>query len=835
MYPSRRLALLGGLLLALLVRTPPGSPAAAPPPSLATRAAAVLRTHCAACHGGRGWGGFKGGFAHVLDRDRLVGRGQVVPGNADASPLYQRVRDGEMPPPRKGVSPTFTAADRDLLQRWIAAGAPGPAATAVALLDEPAVQRLVAADLEKRPPRQRRFVRYLSLAHLAARPAGEVQAARQALARLVNSLSWHPRLTLPQPVDPGRLLFRIDLRDYRWSARAWDRLAANYPYRLPEVAAEQLVLRADWFLATASRPPFYPDFLQLPTTDKNLERLLQVDVAANLQDDNAVRAGFNGSGVARHNRLLERHDGAWGAYWRSYDFNEGTGRQNLFERPLGPAPGPAGFRQAGGEAIFDLPNGLHAYLLFDGDGKRVDKAPGDIVSDPKRPDKLVENGLSCIGCHTAGLIPKDDQVRPHVLKNARAFNRETRDAVLALYAPAARTRALLDADNTRFLAALAKLGITPGDPEPVSTAVLRYEAVLDVQTAAAEVSQSPAQLAAALRQDEELGRALGALLARGGTVQRQVWEEAFPKLAKVLRLGAVRPTPVAGAFHGHKGAVRALAWAPDGRTAASAGDEAVYVWDAATGRLRWRLEGHSGAVSALAFSADGRRLLSAGADRVVRLWDTGDGKLLLRLVGHTEPVRAVAFTPDGRRALSAGEDRCIRLWDLRTSRELDALTGHAGTITALAVSADGKRMLSAGTDRSLRLWDLGSGADLGNLTGHTGEVHAVAFAPDGRHAASGGADRTLRVWDVAKKQLLATIRDHPSTVVSVAFSADGRRAWSASTRGDAGDRPVRGWDLVARRATAGPDPGRVEVAALGRDGRLLFSPADGELRLTNLR
>src|SRR5262249_34517401 len=156
----------------------------------------------------------------------------------------------------------------------------------------------------------------------------------------------------------------------------------------------------------------------------------------------------------KNNRVLERHDAAHGAYWRSYDFSDNTGRQNVFERPLGPAPGPRGFAHAGGEIIFSLPNGLQGYLLVDRDGRRVDKAPGDIVSDPRRPDRLVENGLSCMGCHAAGLLPKDDQVRAHVLHNPRAFSPADREAILALYVPATRFRALMREDIARFTRAL---------------------------------------------------------------------------------------------------------------------------------------------------------------------------------------------------------------------------------------------------------------------------------------------------------------------------------------------------------------------------------------------
>src|SRR5207244_4177414 len=146
-----------------------------------------------------------------------------------------------------------------------------------------------------------------------------------------------------------------------------------------DTGTELAHLRGDWFVATASRPPLYQDLLQLPPTDRALERLLQVDVPTNLKEETAARAGFNDSGVSKNNRLIERHDAAYGAYWRSYDFAENTGRQNLFEHPLGPQTGETSFQHAGGEMIFHLPNGLHGYLLADSTGRRIDKGPIEIV------------------------------------------------------------------------------------------------------------------------------------------------------------------------------------------------------------------------------------------------------------------------------------------------------------------------------------------------------------------------------------------------------------------------------------------------------------------------
>src|SRR5262249_1189689 len=237
---------------------------------------------------------------------------------------------------------------------------------------------------------------YFTLTHLynAGRPDADLQACRHAVAKLINSLSWHARVARPQAVDPAATVLRIDLRHYKWSAKDWERLLAVYPYQVPRKSAatkeiaettscELAFLRADWFVATASRPPLYQDLLQLPTFDRTLERLLQVEVLTGIQEETAVRAGFNNSGVSNNNRLIERHRSGFGGYWRSYDFSDNAGRQNLFDHPLGPAPGQNSFEHSGGEILFNLPNGLQGYMLVDKSGRRVDRAPLEIVSDPK--------------------------------------------------------------------------------------------------------------------------------------------------------------------------------------------------------------------------------------------------------------------------------------------------------------------------------------------------------------------------------------------------------------------------------------------------------------------
>jgi hypothetical protein len=771
-----------------------------------------------------------------------VDRGHVVPGKLLASPLYQRVHDGEMPPGAKRKA--FTSADHDALRDWILAGAPTGTVATVQVLTESDALRLIRGDLQALPARQRRFARYVTLGHLGNRPAVQQQTVREALAKLVNSLSWHPRLRAPRPIDARRLVFRLDLRHYRWTARQWDKIAATYPYRpsdpgsLARAAAalagcDQPLVRADWFIATASRPPFYHDFFQLPTSDRALERLLQVDVPGNIEDETAVRAGFNGSGVARGNRLLERHDGLHGAYWRSYDFSDNTGRQNLFEYPLGPAPGAAGFRHAGGEIIFHLPNGLQGYMLVDADGKRIDRAPGEIVSDPKRPDKIVENGLSCIGCHATGIIPKDDQVRSHVLKNPRAFTVEQRDSILALYAPVARFRALVKEDNDRFAAALKRLDLKPAEPEPVSAVVLGYEEVLTLERAAGELGVTKEALAGLLRRSTDLARTLGPLTARG-TIQRAVFEEVFPRLLRELPGNGEEDStkrPVTGVFGGHRGGVRALAWSANGKVFASAGDDGtVRIHDVATGKSR-QIGGYLDEPRALSFSRDGKQLLTGGADRVVSVWDVARGNRLTRLIGHTAGVRAVCFCPDGKQAVSAGEDRAVRVWDLASGKQTAALTGHRGTITSLAISSDGKLVLSGSADRTVRLWRLAEGKEVLRYD-HAREVSAVAFSADGKRIISGGVDRAVVVHDVEKAEAVRRLTGHPGTVVSLGIRPGGS-ILTVCANAEEKEQAFRLWNLSSGRAKPAGPTGSIEAVAAAPDGRVLFA-VRGVIRLMSI-
>jgi WD40 repeat protein/mono/diheme cytochrome c family protein len=838
--------------LALSVNT---ARAADTPTELAQKAHAILNTHCHRCHGQNG--SLEGGFNYILDHDKLIVRKKIVPGQAEQSPLYKRVASGKMPP---AGQPRPTPAEVALLKQWIEAGAPGVTTTiARRQTTESDILQWILADLEKMDKRSRRFARYFTLTPLANAGAGpdELQSYRNALAKLLNSLSWHPRITLPTPVDADGLVLRIDLRDYQWDANLWNRLLADYPYGILQdsglaravmvsTATRMPHVRLDWFVATASRAPLYYDLLQMPTNSSELERQLRVDVALDIQQERIARAGFIGSGISRNNRILERHDAQNGVYWRTYDFDAIPqnltdrdlllpDRRNIFAYPLGPGQTDNTFLHAAGEIIFNLPNGLQGYMLINNNNQRIDKGATAIVSDPKRPDRAVEAGVSCMSCHASGILIKADQIRDHVAKNPKAFSRTDADLIRALYPPEARMKALMEEDGERFRKALAKTGNTVGSVEVVMTLTLRYEADVDLPTLAAEVGMRPEELLPRLVKSETLARSLGALKVPGATVARQAVVQAFGDLVRELRLGgAIQPGVVGQSLPDNTGEsdpleaqsspANAVAFSPDGKLAAIASaDKSVRIYDIDAARDLRRCIGHTASVWAVAFSPDGTQILSGSKDGTVRLWEVETARELRKLEGHTDLVTGVAFSPDGLRALSVSLDGEAFLWDLdrattikdfafggearyltnvafapdgrrcaicsgksillvdvRSGKVLRRLNGHAGWVVHAVFSAAGDRILSGSDDRTVRLWSGETGLAVKTFEGHEGGVKSVAFSPGGSRLLSGGNDATVRLWDAATGKEVRVFRKHGEPLVGVAFIAAGRETLSAS-------------------------------------------------------
>jgi WD40 repeat protein len=347
----------------------------------------------------------------------------------------------------------------------------------------------------------------------------------------------------------------------------------------------------------------------------------------------------------------------------------------------------------------------------------------------------------------------------------------------------------------------------------------------------------------------------GARLASGGAEgdgSFHLWDLATGKSRALLTKikGRVRTTASGSTKDGrlsdvrHEptlGAIRSLAFSPDGGVLVCGGDEgdpAVRVFDVAAGKQVRQLGERWNAVDGLAFARDGRSLY-VGAGGSVRRFEVATGKEIGPVGGHGQYISQVRLAPDGRTVATAGGDRTIRLWDIHSGKELKRLEGHEGSVRCVAFAPDGRLLASGSDDHTIRLWEMATGRQVRCLQGHDGDVYDIAFSPDGRLLASGDYFMGgLLLWEVATGKLQRRLTEDVG-VMSLAFAPDGRTlaAGEMNARPRFPQKPgsrIRLWDVATGKETRALDGhgSFVHALAFSPDGKTLASGGnDKQVRL----
>ena len=204
------------------------------------------------------------------------------------------------------------------------------------ILDFDQLFDIINEDLDGQDPFDQVNFRYLTLINRSnvVGCGQRLDRDRQALSKLVNSLSLSASIEEPLDVEGSGLVYRIDMRDYEWDRAitvngqsyndAWEAIAAHNLYAVPFVgdAADDAVadtgtafpfMDADSLLAAAAVEELYYALIDIDvnqTIDDFILNELGIDAVSNLEFEEMVRAGFSGTSVGFPGRsfLAERHD-----------------------------------------------------------------------------------------------------------------------------------------------------------------------------------------------------------------------------------------------------------------------------------------------------------------------------------------------------------------------------------------------------------------------------------------------------------------------------------------------------------------------------------------------
>ena len=243
---------------------------------------------------------------------------------------------------------------------------------------------------------------------------------------------------------------------------------------------------------------------------------------------------------------------------------------------------------------------------------------------------------------------------------------------------------------------------------------------------------------------------------------------------------------------------RGIAFSPDGSRLAVATSMGVWLYDTETFDEIALLTGHKEAVTAVAFSPDGTTLASVSGFHfpgTLKLWDVKTEKNIATLQVEKGPNDSVAFSSDGAKLAWAG-----RLWDVKTKQQLDILKDKG--LFEVAFSPDGKILAGTGISaiertRSgvIKLYDVETGQLINTLAAtqrtklseSTKRISSIAFSPDGQLLASGSANGgIIKLWDVETGRNTATLTEKPdpgSSMLCVVFSPDSTKLAVGSVAG----------------------------------------------------
>lgn len=272
------------------------------------------------------------------------------------------------------------------------------------------------------------------------------------------------------------------------------------------------------------------------------------------------------------------------------------------------------------------------------------------------------------------------------------------------------------------------------------------------------------------------------------------------------------------------GRLQDAALSGDGRWIATAGRNAVILWNVENGDQVHRFAvGDALTITSVAFSPNGNRVVGGSDDGQIFIWDADSGSELHRFDAHPSSVSTVLFSPQDNIFASMGGFRSydILVWNADSAERLHRFRDVSfGDV--MAFSPDGRQLLvidRAGSSPRLRIFDLATGDLEQSLPSPVGNRVGGVFSPDGKHIAIVNDDNDVDLVSLLDGTLINRVVVEGPGANGVAFSPDGNRVITAERgrivlRDAESGAPIRSFQV---------DFGGPGIITFSHDGRLMMA------------
>ncbi len=238
---------------------------------------------------------------------------------------------------------------------------------------------------------------------------------------------------------------------------------------------------------------------------------------------------------------------------------------------------------------------------------------------------------------------------------------------------------------------------------------------------------------------------------------------------------------------GHMAIIKKIIPMKDGRRIISASDDkTIRIWDTQTGQERAKILGQIGSglegqIFAIALTPDERYLAVAGYMETgygknfhyIRIFNLNSGELINILKSHENIVNDLAISIDGKYLISASADKTVKVWDITDNFTLiHTFTGHTSYVLAVRIFRSGGyyKIVSTGFDNKIILWSLNDKKMIKSIT-HNKKLKYLAVC-DAYIAVSGIPDSKIYIFDHSLTQKEEI--ESETIIAGLSFSPDGR-------------------------------------------------------------
>ncbi|HLW68091.1 MAG TPA: c-type cytochrome domain-containing protein [Gemmataceae bacterium] len=152
-------------------------------------------------------------------------------------------------------------------------------------------------------------------------------------------------------------------------------------------------------------------------------------------------------------------------------------------------------------------------------------------------------------------------------------------------------------------------------------------------------------------------------------------------------------------------------------------DKTAKVWDLAAKESVMTFPDHQNPVYAVAVKADGKVGYSAGDDKQLRTWNAvADGKQVKAIGGHGDAILKLVAHPKQPLLITASADKTVRVWNADSGAAVRTLNGLNDQVFALAISPDGNLVAAGSYAGEVSIWKVADGAVVKSFIASPGYV-----------------------------------------------------------------------------------------------------------------